>query len=320
MRFRANKIIATGLMGLSLIAAANLYAADDKKADDKKVVATVNGTAITQDTLDSVLEMVRHNSPTGDASVDRKSILDDLIVTEVARQEANKSGIADRDDVKKKLKDFTDKLVLNAWMQEKASSFKITDADLKAAYDKQVAGADKYEYKARHILLKTKEDAEAAVKALDGGADFADLAKKKSTSPGKEMGGDLGWFKLGTMVPPFADAVKKLEVGKYTKEPVKTEFGWHVIKLEERRDMKLPPFESVKPQLQRQLEQEKMIDYTKTLRDKADVKVMLPDEKPADAKPAADGKASTTDSVKPADTKPVAATPAAAPAAPADKK
>ena len=97
------------------------------------------------------------------------------------------------------------------------------------------------------------------------------------------MGGDLGWFKSDTMVKPFADAVAKMEPGTYTKEPVQTEFGWHVIKLEERRDVKPPEFESVKPQLQRQYEQEKMLEYMNELRGKADVKIMLPETKPAAA-------------------------------------
>lgn len=297
MQLKANKILLTGLMGLSLsfsVLALNSYAEDAKApaaaeakpaAVDTTPVATVNGQTITKATLDSVLEMVRRSSPDGKA--DAKGILDDLIITELARQEASKSGLADKEEVKQKIKDFTDKLVLNAWTQEKATSFKIEDAELKAAYDKIVADGGKTEYKARHILMKTKEEAEGVIKDLEKGVDFADLAKKSSDGPSAAMGGDLGWFKPGSMVKPFADAVTKMEKGTYTKEPVQTEFGWHVIKLEDKRDVKPPEFESVKPQLQRQLAQEKMIKYMEDLRTKADVKVMLPEEKAADAKPAA---------------------------------
>jgi peptidyl-prolyl cis-trans isomerase C len=274
--FKANKIIATGLIGLGLMASF-AYAEDT-------AVATVNGQAITKETLDAVVEMVGRS---GQATVDKKGIVDDLVITELARQEANKSGLAEREDIKQKVKDFTDKLVLSAWTQEKAASFNISDDELKASYDKQIAGADKYEYHARHILMKTKEEAEKVIKDLDNKVDFADLAKKSSDGPSAANGGDLGWFRLSTMVKPFADAVAKMEPGTTTKEPVQTEFGWHVIKLEERRDVKPPEFASVKDQLKRQLEQEKMLKYMDELKAKADIKVMLPEEK-ADAK-AADG-------------------------------
>ena len=329
MRLTTNNMIATGLIGLTL-AVSSLYAtAEDKPAadkaapaaatsttttttttEDKKVVATVNGQAITQDTLDSVVSMVRRSGQGED--LDTKGILDDLVITELARQEANKSGVAEREDIKNKVKDFTDKIVLNAWTQEKASSFKVSDDELKKIYEKRISGADKYEYKARHILMKTKEEAEGIIKDLDKGTDFADLAKKSSDGPSASMGGDLGWFKSDTMVKPFADAVAKMEPGTYTKEPVQTEFGWHVIKLEERRDVKPPEFESVKPQLQRQYEQEKMLEYMNELRGKADVKIMLPETKPA---------AAASTEAKPADTAPAAApAPAAASAAaPASK-
>lgn len=173
MRFTTNKIIATGLVGLTLIAT-TLY------ADDKKVVATVNGVEITQETLDAVSGMVSRS--TQGEKVDSKALLDDLIVTELARQEANKAGLAERDEVKNKVKDFTDKLVLNLWTQEQAASFKPSDDELKKAYEERTSGDNKYEYKARHILMKTQEEAAAVIKELESGVDFADLAKKKSTS------------------------------------------------------------------------------------------------------------------------------------------
>ncbi|MEB4590903.1 peptidylprolyl isomerase [Candidatus Thiothrix sp. Deng01] len=274
MRFTTNKIIATGLVGLSLMAT-TLH------ADDKKVVATVNGVEITQDTLDAVSGMVSRS--TQGNKVDNKALLDDLIITELARQEANKAGLAERQEIKDKVKDVTDKLVLNTWTQEKAASFKPSDEELKKAYDERTGGENKYEYKARHILMKTKEEAEAIIKELESGVDFADLAKKKSTGPSAPTGGDLGWFKADAMVKPFSEAIAKMEPGTISKEPVQTQFGWHVIKLEERRDAKPPSFEEMKPQLEREFEQKKMLEYMQELRSKADVKTMLPEEKAADA-------------------------------------
>lgn len=325
MRLKTKTVLATGLVGLTLIAT-TIYAEDAKVAapapaaatkdaaptDTSKVVATVNGQPITQQTLDMVVDMVGRSVP--DGKVEPRKVLDDLIITELARQEATKSGLAERADVKEKVKEFTDKLALNIWTQEKVDGLKISDEELKAAYDKQVASDDKFEYKARHILMKTKEEAEGIIKDLEKGADFADLAKKSSDGPSAGMGGDLGWFRLSTMVKPFADAVAKMQPNTYTKEPVQSEFGWHVIKLEEKRDVKPPEFETLKPQLQRQLQQEKMLAYMQEVRNKADVKVMLPEEKAPEAKPAAstDAKPAEAAPTPAADAKPAETAPAPA--------
>ncbi|WMP18128.1 peptidylprolyl isomerase [Thiothrix lacustris] len=290
MRFKTNNIIATGLVGLTLIAT-SLYAADENKV----TVATVNGTAITQDTLNNVMGMV---GGMPGAQVDKKSVLDDLIITELARQEANKAGLTDRPEIKEKIKEATDRIVLNTWTQEKATSFKPTDDELKKAYEDRTSG-EKVEYKARHILMKTKAEADGIIKELDNKVDFADLAKKSSDGPSASQGGDLGWFKPSTMVKPFADAVAKMEPGTYTKEPVQTDFGWHVIKLEERRDVKPPELETLKPQLEREYQQKKMLAYMDELKAKADIKVTLPAEA---AKPAAEAAAPAAAPV-PADAK-----------------
>lgn len=290
MRFKTNNIIATGLVGLTLIAT-SLYAADENKV----TVATVNGTAITQDTLNNVMGMV---GGMPGAQVDKKSILDDLIITELARQEANKAGLTDRPEIQEKIKEATDRIVLNTWTQEKATSFKPTDDELKKAYEDRTSG-EKIEYKARHILMKTKAEADGIIKELDNKVDFADLAKKSSDGPSASQGGDLGWFKPSTMVKPFADAVAKMEPGTYTKKPVQTDFGWHVIKLEERRDVKPPELETLKPQLEREYQQKKMLAYMDELKAKADIKVTLPAEA---AKPAAEAAAPVAAPV-PADAK-----------------
>lgn len=282
MRFNKTTMIATGLVGLTLMAT-SLY------ADDKKVVATVNGTDITQETLDTVVKMVAGGMP--GAQVDTKSILDDLIITELARQEANKAGLADRQEIKDKIKDATDRLILNTWTQEKAASFKPSEDELKKGYEERTSG-DKVEYKARHILMKTKEEAQGIIKELENKVDFADLAKKSSDGPSSTQGGDLGWFKASTMVKAFAEAVAKMEPGTITKEPVQTEFGWHVIKLEERRDVKPPEMEALKPQIEREYQQKKMLAYMDELKAKADIKVTLPAEA---AKPAADAAPAATE-------------------------
>lgn len=291
MRMITNTMIAGCIAGLvSLTLSGTAFAEDSKAAADSAkstasaptIAAIVNGSDITQETLDNVAEMIKRSSPND--QVDQKIILESLIDTELARQEARKSGLSEREDIQKKIQDFTDKLVLNAWMQEKAGSFKLEDADLKKAYDARVADMQKHEYKARHILLKTKEEAQAVIDDLKkDGVDFADMAKKKSTGPSGPMGGDLGWFRSDAMVKPFSEAVSKMEAGDITETPVETQFGWHVIKLEEKRDVKLPEFDNMKPQLQRLVEQEKMKAYMKSLRETADIKILLAEkEKAAD--------------------------------------
>jgi len=321
MRIITNTLIASSLIGLVLglntvnaedtkpaaaaaattapaatTTAAPAAGAEAKPAGADEIIAIVNGVDIKRDTLNTLMDMAKR-SGAGD-QVDEKTMLEDLVVTELARQEANKSGLAEREDVQDKLKNFKDKLVLNTWMQEKAAALNITDDEIKAAYDKATAQMSKSEYKARHILVKTKDEATAIIAELKAGKDFADLAKAKSTDTSAQMGGDLGWFKTDSMVKPFAEAVAAMQPGQTSTEPVETQFGWHVIKLEEKRDVKLPELDNMKPQLKRQIEQEKMMSYMKDLRAKADVKVLLKDEpKPAatdapkDAAPAADAAA-----------------------------
>jgi peptidyl-prolyl cis-trans isomerase C len=131
---------------------------------------------------------------------------------------------------------------------------------------------------ARHILVKTKEEAEAIIKQLDGGADFQKLANEHTNDPsGKTNGGDLGWFGPGQMVPEFDKAAFALDVGKYTKEPVQTQFGWHVIKLEDKRAKQPPAFDDVKDQAKQAVIRDKYFAMVKELR--AAAKVEIPDEK-----------------------------------------
>ena len=127
------------------------------------------------------------------------------------------------------------------------------------------------EYKARHILVKTEDEAKAVVKQLDDGSDFAKLAKEKSTGPSGKTGGDLGWFRPQQMVPPFSDAVAAMKKNTYTKKPVKTQFGWHVIKLEDLRDVQPPKFEDIKDQVKTIVQTKRVQKYVKSLRDKAKI-------------------------------------------------
>jgi len=272
-----------------------------------KVVATVNGEKITESSLNTIMDLLKRSNRAGD--VDKKTALDDLISTQLVLQEANKSGFANREDIQQKLTEFKERLMLQAWTEEAVKTLKISEEEIKKAYDERIAKMDKQEFKARHILVKTEDEAKALITDLAGGKDFAELAKEKSTGPSGPKGGDLGWFKAGSMVPPFSDAVKTMKKGDVSAAPVKTQFGFHVIKLEDVRDAKLPELKMLEPQIRRIIEQQKLKAHVASLREKADVKVMLEDSTaPAAAPTSAPAAAPAT---APATTAP------AAPAAPA---
>lgn len=158
----------------------------------------------------------------------------------------------------------------------------VSDADLKARYEKEIAAvpADE-EVSARHILLETEEEAKAVIAELESGKDFAELAKEKSTGPSAAQGGDLGFFTKGRMVPEFEAVAFTLEAGEYAKEPVKTQFGWHVIKVEERREASPPAFEEVSDQVRQVVMRERYGELIRAARSETEINVLDPDLKEA---------------------------------------
>ena len=284
MKINKKTLLAT-VISLGLLAStANSYA-DATTATapkDDVVIATVNGDKIMKSTLDGYMAILKRSG-----KADKQAALDDLVATEIALQQAKSSKIIERPEIKKAISDFTRNVLLKTWTKEKVESFKISDEDIKKAYDERVTKLASKEFNARHILVKTEDEAKAIIKELQGGADFEKLAKEKSTGPSGSNGGSLGWFKAQTMVPAFANAVKSMKKGEISKEPVKTQFGYHIIKLEDSRDAKLPTMESLKPQLKRVIAQKKMLEYMKELKKTADVKITLPEEpaKKEDKKP-----------------------------------
>ena len=158
----------------------------------------------------------------------------------------------------------------------------VTDADIKARYEKEVAATPtEEEVSARHILVKTEEEAKAIIAELDTGKDFSELAKEKSTGPSAAQGGDLGFFTKGRMVPEFEAVAFALKPGEYAKEPVKTQFGWHVIKLEDRRQAAPPAFEEVADQVRQVVMRERYGDLIKEARGEVEIEVLDPDLKTA---------------------------------------
>ncbi|MDI1232639.1 MAG: peptidylprolyl isomerase, partial [Methylobacter sp.] len=181
-------------------------------------------------------------------------------------------------------------LLTQANLQNFIKANPVTDAEVKAEYDSKIAAEKGTEFKARHILVKTEAEAKKLITELGKGADFAKLANKNSLDAKESQnGGDLGWFSAAQMVVPFSEAVAALEKGKYTKEPVKTQFGFHVILKEDSRPVTPPPLEAVKEQLTPFLQRKKVQDMIETLRKQAKVEILVPltEEQPkAEAAPA----------------------------------
>ena len=277
MKVIKKSILATSIAAIALTTASFTSLTAEEKAVTDAVIATVNGDKIMKSTLDGYMAILKKSGKS-----DQQAAVDDLVATEIALQEARKTDILERPETKKAISDFTRNVLLKTWTKEKVDSFNISDEAIKAAYDERVTKLASKEYNARHILVKTEDEAKAIIKELDGGADFEKLAKEKSTGPSGSNGGSLGWFKAKTMVPAFSAAVKEMAKGDVSKAPVKTQFGFHVIKVEDSRDAKLPTMESLKPQLQRVIAQTQMIDYMKKLKTTADVKITLPEEVKAD--------------------------------------
>ena len=143
------------------------------------------------------------------------------------------------------------------------------EAELRALYEENLPGLLSNQYKARHILLATEDEAVSVIEALDAGSDFAELAMERSTGPTGPSGGDLGWFSAESMVEPFADAVRAMDDGSYSSEAVRTQFGWHVIMLEESREQQPPGLDAVREELTRAVDQQKLEDYVQSLEDAA---------------------------------------------------
>lgn len=202
----------------------------------------------------------------------RASIIDKLITNEVLDQEAQKAGVDKKPDFLAKEELTLHELRVNAFISDYIKKNPISDKALQAEYDQQKLLFKGFDYKARHILVKTENEASDIIKQLAKGADFASIAKDKSLDAGsKENGGDLGWFQADTMVKPFSDAVAKLNKGAYTSSAVQTEFGWHVIKLEDTRAAQAPTFESAKAEIHNFLLRQQLDQLVNGLKAKAKI-------------------------------------------------
>ena len=168
------------------------------------------------------------------------------------------------------------RLLAQAFVRSELEKVAIDDAEVQKRYDATYGGDQGTEYKARHILLNSRDAAVAAIKSLDKGEDFAKLAEKHSIGPSKSVGGDLGWFEADQMVPEFGAATAQLSNGSYSKEPVKTQFGWHVILREDSREIPTPDLETARPEIEGKIRQEHVAKMIRSIRETAKIEVQQP--------------------------------------------
>ena len=239
-------------------------------ADDKSA-AMVNGVSIPQSRVDMRVKIATSQGQPDTPEL-RKAIRDDLISLEVLSQEAKKKGL-DKDPEVIQQTELADQSVLvSAFVQDYAKTHQISEDQLHQEYDKLKVNLGTKEYKASHILVDSEDEAKAIIKQLNKKGNFAKIAKAKSKDAGSaEKGGQLDWAVPSNFVAPFANALLSLKKGQYTKEPVKSQFGWNIIKLDDVRDLKMPTFEELKPQILQRLQQQSIQEYVVELRSKAKI-------------------------------------------------
>jgi peptidyl-prolyl cis-trans isomerase C len=257
-------------------------------AADDPVVAKVNGKSILQSEVLALRDEMAAQMPQI-MSVPMERLLPGLtqqaVDNRILADAAKAAGMEKDPEVKKQLALIQDELIKRAFLSREVEK-QVTDEDVRKVYDEQVASfVPEDEIHARHILLKTEDEAKAVISKLEGGADFAELAKSESTGPSGVSGGDLGFFTKDAMVPEFAEAAFAMKPGEISKAPVQTQFGWHVIKVEETRKTEAPSFEDSKEQLRQQMAQAAMVNVMDGLRKKAKIEILVkePEEAPAGA-------------------------------------
>ncbi|HSC79610.1 MAG TPA: peptidylprolyl isomerase [Chitinolyticbacter sp.] len=233
-------------------------------------VATVNGVTIPDSRADFFVKQVTERGQKDSPEL-RAKVKEELVRNEVLSQEAAKKGLEKNADVKTRVDLARQQVLVGALINDFVKANPVSEADLKKEYDRIKVNFSGKEYKARHILVADEKTAQDVVADLKKGKKFEDIAKEKSTDKGSgQNGGDLGWANPNSFVPEFGNALKSLQKGKLS-EPVKSQFGWHVIKLDDVRDAKGPTFDEVKPELQRELQGRKVQEYVEGLVKKAKV-------------------------------------------------
>ena len=234
-------------------------------------LAIVNGKPVPKERVETLRQQVERAGRQVTPEMEEQ-IKEEVIAREIFMQEAKKRGIAASADYKTQMELARQTILIRELFADYQKRHPVTDADIQAEYDKYAAANAGKEYKASHILVEKEDEAKAIIASIAKGAKFEDIAKKESKDPGSgARGGDLDWASPNTYVAEFTEALVKLDKGQMTQTPVKSQFGWHVIRLDDTRSAQLPALEEVKPQIAQQLQQQKLMQYQEDLRSKAKV-------------------------------------------------
>jgi peptidyl-prolyl cis-trans isomerase C len=259
---KTGKFITLAILGALAISPAF---AEDKSA------ALVNGVSIPQARIDLRVKMASAQGQPDSPEL-RKAIRDDMISLEVLAQEAKKAGMDKDPDIVLQTELAGQSVLVGAFVQDYAKKHPVTEDQIKQEYDKLKVNLGKSEFSVRHILVDTEDEAKDIIKQLGKKGKFDKIAQEKSKDVGSaSQGGSLGWAVPSNFVPPFANALLNLKKGTYTKDPVKTQYGWHIIKLDDVRDLKIPSYDELKPQIQQRMQQQAIQEYIADLRSKAKI-------------------------------------------------
>lgn len=277
-KFRILAISIGSMLTLASCNAQDAAKAVAAPASTGAAVATVNGTPISPAKFDFLLKQsLQQGQP--DTPELRKSLRDKLIAEEIVAQAAVKSGLDKSADVLTQLDLVRQTVLIRAYLQDYIKNNPLGDDAVKAEYEKIKSQMGDKEYHARHILVEKEAEAKEIIAKLKKGEKFDKLAEKSKDPGSKAKGGDLGWAAPGNFVPEFSAAMTKLQKGQYTTEPVKSQFGWHIIRLEDARTMQAPPFDEVKQNLRQRLQQQQIDTMISDLRAKAKVEETAANEK-----------------------------------------
>ena len=254
----------------SLLVAGAIVSAPALAADKGKAFATVNGQPISQSVYNAfVAEQKAQGAP--DSPELQAAVKEELVRREILAQEAKKKGMDKNPNIQGQIELAKQAVLIRAYLSDYVKANPISEAQLKAEYDVIKNNLGTTEYKSRHVLVEKEEDAKAIIAKLDKGEKFSELAKQSKDPGSKDKGGELGWSSPASYVKPFGEALTKLKKGEYTKTPVHSDFGYHVIQLDDSRPANPPPFDQVKPQLQQRASQQQIETLVKELRSKAKV-------------------------------------------------
>ena len=232
-------------------------------------IAIVNGKAVPKARVDALLAQAAKQGQQRTPELERQ-VRDEVVMREIFMQEAQRRGIAGRESFREQMELARQSIMIRELFVDYQQTNKIGDAEVQAEYDKLKSQNGEKEFRARHILVEKEDEAKALIAQIKGGAKFEDLAKKSSKDPGSaQNGGDLDWAAPGSYVREFSEAMVKLAKGGMTEAPVKSQFGWHVIKLEDVREAQFPPIEEVRPQIAQRLQQMQIAKFRDDLRSKA---------------------------------------------------